>query len=271
MFNSKTIQRIGIICISIIGIAACNNTEEGKSKASISAAEQQIRDAIAHYPDSILLTENLIQYFRENNNYGMAISEAEKAIAKDTTYDRFWDIKSTLLYESNDTLGAIKAMEKAIDLNPQPEYIITIGSMYAQTRNPLALAMADGLLQAPKANAQKEALFIKGLYYNYSGEKQKAIGYFDECIKIDYTNVFAYREKSICLYDLNQFQAATEVLKKAIVLQSSFAEGYYWLGKCYEKLNQRNDAIAHYQQALQLDSEYVEAKDALAKMGATTP
>lgn len=222
---------------------------------------------VAQYPDSLLLTENLVQYFRENGNYGAAIAETDNAIKKDTANDRLLDIKATLHFENGDTLNAIKAYEKAIDINPNPEYIISLGSMYAQTRNPLALALADALLQTPAANAQMQAIFIKGLYYNYTGEKSKAIYYFDNCLKLDYRYIMAYREKAICLFDLAKYNEAVDVLQKALIIQKTFDEGYYWMGRCYEKLDKRTDAIENYQLALQIDPNYLEAKDALGRLG----
>jgi len=253
------------ICLTAALLLSCNN--DSVESANLPEQEKQLRDLMAQYPDSLLLTENLVQYFRENGNYGAAISETDNASKKDSLNDRLLDIKATLLFENGDTLNAIKAYEKAIDINPNPEYIISLGSMYAQTRNPLALALADALLQTPAANAQMQAIFIKGLYYNYTGEKEKAIYYFDNCLKLDYRYIMAYREKAICLFDLAKYNEAVDVLQKALIIQKTFDEGYYWLGRCYEKLDKRKEAIENYQLALQIDPNYLEAKDALGRMG----
>ena len=261
-----------LACLVIIGCTSCNtNTSNntGTGNPAIPESEKKLRNVVNQYPDSLLAKENLIQYFRENGNYGQAISETEMALKKDSANDRLWDIKATLQIENGDTGNAIKAFEKAIEINPQPPYILSLGSLYAQTKNPLALAMADGLLQAPKANAQKQALFIKGLYYSYTGDKIKALSFFDICLQIDYRDMLAYREKAICLYDLQKYTEAIQVLQKSITIQQTFDEGYYWLGRCYEKLGKRKEAIENYQLALQIDPDFIEAKDALGKMGVT--
>jgi tetratricopeptide (TPR) repeat protein len=39
------------------------------------------------------------------------------------------------------------------------------------------------------------------------------------------------------------------------------------MGRCYEKLNQKQAAIEAYQTALMYDPNYIEAADALAKLG----
>ena len=253
-------------CIISLLISSCSNKSAEADKI-IPEQEKHLRELIAQYPDSLLLKENLVQYFRENGNYGEAITTTTNFLKKDSLNDRLLDIKATLHFENGDTINAIKAFEKAIEINPQPEYIIALGSLYAQTKNPLALALADALLQAPKANAQKQALFIKGLYYSYTGDKIKALSFFDDCLTIDYRDILAYREKAICLYDLNRYGEALDFLRKAVAVQNTFDEGYYWMGRCYEKLNKRKEAIDSYQFALQIDPDYLEAKDALGRMG----
>jgi tetratricopeptide (TPR) repeat protein len=50
-------------------------------------------------------------------------------------------------------------------------------------------------------------------------------------------------------------------------LQNNFDEGYYFKGKCYEKLGMIPQAIEAYQTALMYDPNYIEARDALGKLG----
>jgi tetratricopeptide (TPR) repeat protein len=113
----------------------------------------------------------------------------------------------------------------------------------------------------------KEENFIKGLYYSYSNQKLKAISYFDTCLFIRYTYMDAYIEKALALYDLEKYTDALTVLDKALTLQNNFEEGYYYRGKCLEKLNRRFEAIEAYQMALAFSPDYVEAKEALSRLG----
>lgn len=249
---------------------SCNDhsTTEKKELTNLPVAEKQLKDLITQFPDSLLLKENLIQYYRDNGNYGNAIAATDNALRKDSLNARLWDIKATLHFENADTMNAIHSLERAIEIFPAPEYIISLGPLYAQTKNPLALALADGLLGSPKANAEPQALFIKGLYYSAVGDKIKAISFFDKCLSLNYNDLFAYREKAICLYDMGKYNEAVELLQRSVTVQSTFDEGYYWMGRCYEKLGKRKEAIDNYRLALQIDPDYIEATDALSKMGA---
>ena len=250
---------------------SCNNNMADEKKISNNTAmpeqEKNLRALMEQYPDSLLLKENLIQYFRENGNYEQAITETGYALQKDSMNARLWYMKATLLSENEDTLQAIKAWEKVVDLNPLPENLLSLGSLYALSKNSLALTMADALLMAPKANAQVQALFIKGLYYSTTGDKTQAIIFFDKCLSLNYSFLFAYREKAICLYDLGKYLDALKVLELSLAVKKENEEAYYWMGRCFEKLSKKEEAIQNYQLALQFDPNYIEAKDALGKLG----
>ncbi|MDB5221525.1 MAG: hypothetical protein JWN83_192 [Chitinophagaceae bacterium] len=248
-----------VICFS------CNNNEVQKPAPSSNETQQlqQLKQEISKYPDSLLLVEKLIQYYREAGVYDSALAVTDNAINRAPNIAALWDIKATLHFENGDTVNAIKSFENAIQIYPLPEYVMSLGTLYAQTKNPKALTMADALTFADKAKAGKEAYFIKGLYYNYTGDKKKAIALFDSCIRLDYTYMFAYREKAIALYDQGKYEEALKVLEKAVTIQNNFDEGYYWMGNCYKKLNKKEEAIQSYHTALMYDKDFIEARDSL--------
>lgn len=260
-----------IFLILMIAFFACNNKDEKQQpQAAIkneNSKENLMMKAVALYPDSAILLENLLQYYSETGNYDRAIAEINTAIKRNGNNARLWDIRSTLYVQKGDTAEAVKSLEKAIDMVPAPTFIISLGALYAETKNPLALDMADALLIGDKAGAEKEAYFIKGLYYSYINQKEKAIPFFDKSISLSYTFMQPYLEKALALYDLGKYQQSADVLEKAITVQNNYDEGYYYLGRTYEKLNRTQDAEDAYRMALTYDPDYTEASDALAKMG----
>jgi tetratricopeptide (TPR) repeat protein len=257
-----------LIFLVFLFFISCNNRENtATDKYDSLSREQLLKNDISNHPDSALLTENLIQYYRDAGQYNKALQVVNNSLSKESGNPRWWDIKGTLDLENNDTLGSIHSFEKAISIYPDPQYLIRLGILYAQTKNLNSLALADSLLTNKKADAAKEANFIKGLYYSYSNQKLKAISYFDTCLFIRYTYMDAYIEKALALYDLEKYTDALTVLDKALTLQNNFEEGYYYRGKCLEKLNRRFEAIEAYQMALAFSPDYVEAKEALSRLG----
>ncbi len=252
---------------------ACNDVNKKKESTSItntssaSATEAALKVALDKSPDSTLLIQNLVEYYAVAQNYDAALATVDKALKRDIANPYLWDMKSIVAGQKGDTAQAISAMEKAIQILPNPEFVISLGALYAETGNQKALELADALLVGSKAKAEKEAHFIKGLYYSFKNEKETAIPFFNKCMALDYTFVQAYLEKALALFDLKKYVAAADVLEKAVTVQNQFERGYYYLGQCYEKLNRTQEAIEVYQRALIIDPKYVEVKDALGKLG----
>jgi tetratricopeptide (TPR) repeat protein len=252
-------------------LLSCGNSKTNDPVTTSSdvmpAKEKELKDAIEKYPDSTLLKKTLVQYFEDNGNFDVALAELNKLCEEDSTDATLWDKKAQLYLLKDDTAKAIPAYEKAIDIMPEPEYIMALGWLYAQTKNPNALTLADGLLLANKAKAAKEALLVKGLYFSNVGDKAKALALFNECLALDYTFMLAYREKAIILYDEGKYAEAVKVLERATTLQNNFDEGYFWLGKCHEKLGDIKSAIENYQTAKIYNANNYDAIQQLAKLG----
>ncbi|MFN0082721.1 MAG: tetratricopeptide repeat protein [Ferruginibacter sp.] len=260
-------MRYILILMLNICLFSCNSKKDAVTPVSDSSSpEKKLQDAVKIYPDSIVLLQNLAAYYLDLQNFDAALSQINTAILKDSSNAELRDNQSIIYAQKGDTAQAIKSLETAVDLVAAPQYIISLGALYAQTKNPQAIAMADALLFAKNSGAEKEAYFIKGLYYSYNNEKEKAIPFFDECMSINYTFMDAYLEKAIALYDLKKYSEAATVLQKAITIQNNYDKGYYYLGRCYEKLNQKAAAVEAYQMALAYDPNYEEAKDALSKL-----
>lgn len=257
---------IFLFCMVLFDISCNNANNETANNATQITSEESLINAISKYPDSLALIQNLIELYRDKGYYDSALLLTNNQIRKDSGNAFLWNMKATLLFENEDTLNAIKSLQNAINIYPLPEYLVALGTIYAELKDSESLIIADELLKANRVKSGKDAMFIKGLYYSYSDEKRKAINYFDSSLKLDFTYMFSYREKAIALYDLKRYDEAIEVLKRAVTLQNNFDEGYYWMGKCYERLSRKKDAIQSYQTALLYDKNFIEAREALEKI-----
>ena len=262
----KTIFNIVIYFIPFLIFSCNNHKDEHQQTFTPENAKETLKNAIRQYPDSLSLVQNLIELYRNEGSYDSALFLTDNQIKKDSGNAYLWNMKATLHFENEDTVDAIKSMEHAINIYPLPEYIVALGTIYAEVKNPKSLMIADDLLKTNRVKSGKDAMFIKGLYYSYNNDKRKAINYFDSSLQMDFTYMFSYREKAIALYDLGKYQEALVVLKRAVTIQNDFDEGYYWLGKCYEKLGRKDDAVQSYQTALLYDKDYIEAREALDKI-----
>lgn len=257
------------LLISCFLFLSCQNQTDKQEEPETEHSHdlEHLQEETQKYPDSLLLHQDLIQAYRNNGNYDSAISVTNRLISRDSGNAYLWNIMATLHYEIEDTSGTIHALQKAISIYPLPDYYVALATVYAEQANDSALIISDALIDQPEPNTYKDdAYFIKGLYYNYKKEPQLAIPVLDSAISLNYTYMYAYREKAIALYDLKKYTVAVSVLRRAVTLQNAFDEGYYWLGKNYEKLNYTDSAITSYQNALLYDKNYTEAREALDRL-----
>ncbi|MBU3714729.1 MAG: tetratricopeptide repeat protein [Ferruginibacter sp.] len=255
------------ICISCNSNPNEKKIPEGALSDSAITKENQIIAKIKQFPDSIVVKEELIEFYREAGQYDKALRETQKYLDKDNNA-RWWKIKATLCYEKGKVPQSIEAFEKAIALYPAINDIINLGIIYAETSNAKALKTAD-FVESYDKSFVKDAWYIRGLYQTYNNNKIEAVKMFDKVIGVNHTYMDAYREKAIALYDLKKYKEAAETLIHATKLKNNFEEGYYYLGKCYEALKQPVLAKDAYHKALFYASDYREAQEALDKLNET--
>lgn len=221
---------------------------------------------IDKYPDSLLLKENIIQKYRDREDYNNAIITVNNFLKKDSTNGRLWNIKAVLHFENGDTLKSIESFEKELIYLSSPTDSISLATLYAETKNSKAIEISNQLKKSYLIKYEKETEFINGLFNYYKNDYMNALVHYEKCIAIDYTFMEAYREKAICLMSQNKFKEAIATLNKAVVLKNNFDEGYYYLGICYEKIKNIELAKQSYGKAILYSPDYIEAQQALDKL-----
>ncbi|HSN61670.1 MAG TPA: tetratricopeptide repeat protein [Ferruginibacter sp.] len=255
--------------LSLLLMMACNNEEGTQTNESLPSKEKQLTDAVKQYPDSVIMVENLAQYYRENEAYEQALLTINQAIKRDSSIAKYWHMKGILHYENADTVQAIASLETSIRLSKNLTDLLLLAKIYAETKNPLTITLCDDFIK--QNEFVKEAIFIKGLYFRNIHENEKAFSYFDEAIAAGYTFMEPYIEKAKLLYDQGKYMDALLVLDKALKVNNSYAEGYYHMGRCFEKLDRLADAKESYETTLIYNSDYQEAREALAALEKKLP
>ena len=259
----------GSFLLLLIGIVLCScGGEERSSQMSVVEKTNltNLEKKVADHPDSLLLVHELIETYRNEGKYEQAISLTRENIEKDAGNAYLWNILAALHFENADTARAIQALEEAIAIYPLPDYLSALGKIYAQLQDERSLEIADELIATGQDRYVKNGYFIKGFFFNYQHYPQITIAYMDSAINLDHTFMYAYREKAIALYELQNYKRALAVLKRAVTLQNNFDEGYYWMGRNYEALKDTASAIASYERALLYDKNYLEAREALEQL-----
>ena len=175
-------------------------------------------------------------------------------------------LKADILEKNGDHRNSLAMLEKAYQLTPydiELNYLLAL--RFAEAKDPKLLALCDSLLKVDTLGTHAEPDYYKGIYYANLGEKQKAIIAFNTALSRDYYFLDAYIEKAAAQYDLKKYNDALKTLQLLLTISPKYADGYYWLGKCLEAMEDKEQANLNYQKALGLDNSMKEAREGLER------
>lgn len=196
-----------------------------------------------------------------------ALINIDKLITTDSLNNSFWLKRGQICKQFEDTVAAIKAFRYAVRIYPTPIALMELANMYAETKNPLTIAICNQLVKMnPDGTYNGYANFLTGIYYSKIGDKKNAITAFDNSIKDDIYFSDAYIEKGYILYNDKKYNEALKVFEQLTSINQTSANGYYWQAKCNQIINKKEEAIRLYEKALILDPNIIEAKQALDKL-----
>src|SRR6266487_133466 len=222
-----------------------------------------LQGALKELPQSVSLHLNLIQAYADQHKIEEALAICNNVLKQHPDQAGVLMIKSDLLEQKNDTAGSIKALEQAYHFAPFNEDLCyNLAFKYAQNKNQKVLALCDSLLRNDTISKKGEPFYFKGVYYSNINDKAKALEYFNKAIQYDYTFLDAYMDKGRILYDQKKYIDAAIVFQLALKVSATYADAYYWLGKCQQEFGKKEEAKLNYQRAYGLDKSLTEAKEA---------
>ena len=262
------------LLLLLVLAAACKNNRhedaaaEGHKENVLPAAAQQLYSAVRSNPDSMGLRWQLVEMLDSMASYKPALEQMDSMITRDSLNYGLWFRKAQLLEKVKDTTGAIRSYRYAARIYPSPDALLSMANLYAERKNAAAIELCEQvktLRLGREYNAHCD--FISGIYYARSGNRDKAIALFNSCIASDYRYMEAYMEKGFLYYDNKQIAEALKVFELAVAINNTYADGYYWVGKCNEALNNKDAAASNYRLAVSLDAGMTEAAGALKRLG----
>ena len=245
-------------------ITACN------SDTGHSAEKQTTDSTFINTPMSDSARLALIEKLAGANNYQACIPHIDWLLKKDSTLPLYLYIKADALENTGDTANAIAHYIRA---NENAGFFLQASmrllNLYAETGHPATLSLADTLLTHPETEKiHSDILLMKGIYYHNTNHRKDAEKIYNMIIQQDYTFLQAYVEKGLLYYDDKEYKKAMEVFELSTIVKNDFADGYFWQGKTYLKMNQPEEAILHFKKSLALDPSLAEARNELKTLNA---
>ena len=232
----------------------------------ISKAIHLLQECCRKFPANANFPAKLAELYTQSNRMQDAIGVYDNILHTDTLNDEAWYEKGLLLEKKGDTPAAILALKKAYTIEPVNTYGLELAHLYAENRDPASLALCDAALRKDSSHDLLDPFFIKGIYFSNTAQYKKAIVQFDSCIGRDWKFADAYLEKGIALFKQKQYQPAMESFQMTVKVSETYADGYFWIGRCYEATGYKDQAIAYYRQALALDKDFTEAAQGIKRL-----
>ncbi|MCF6323328.1 MAG: tetratricopeptide repeat protein [Gammaproteobacteria bacterium] len=106
--------------------------------------------------------------------------------------------------------------------------------------------------------SEANALHLLGAIQAQRGRVREAIDLYHQALKINPQLVGAYNNLGVALYGGGSYQQASENFRRAVELMPN-AESCFNLGNCLYELKKYDEAILHYQQALEINPHHAQA------------
>ncbi len=234
----------------------------GRSKDAIDL----LKKCMQLYPGNTEFMRRLGEGYTQTGESKQALAQYDEILKKDTgNFEALYE-KGILYAQMKDTANAIAVLEQSYRRQPILQNGLALANLYAETKNAKVIALCDALQQKDTARDFVDPVFLKGVYYSNVKDYTKAIPLFDEAINRDWRFVEPYVEKGIILFEQKNYDEALKTFQYATNISYTSADNYYWMGRCYEAIGKKEEAIDYYYKALTFDKNFPEAKEAIRRV-----
>lgn len=175
-------------------------------------------------------------------------------------------LRAIALLENGDTARAVGDLMKAVDQDQEFfDAYMQLGELFALRKDALAESYFKNALNIRPQS--KEALYMLGMFYQETGQYDKAITVYQQLSGADSTIATApYNIGYIYLVYLKDFSMAESFFTKAIMKDSGYFEAWYNRGYCFELMNDHRKAESDYKKALKIEVNYPRAIEGLNRL-----
>ena len=175
-------------------------------------------------------------------------------------------IRAIGLLEQGDTIHAVDDLMQAVDKNQKYyDAYVQLGELYSIKKDPMAvLYLKNALNLRPQS---REAMYMLGLFYQETGQFDKAIASYQALAKFD----TAFREAPfnigyIYLVYLKDFNRAVLFFSESLKKDPGYYEAYFNRGFAYELAGDYKKAYDDYQKSLKIELNYDKAIEGLNRL-----
>ena len=208
-----------------------------------------------------LMGELLLAY----KQYESAINSFNRSLVIDYNQERTHMLMGYAFKQLNQTENAINCFRNSININPEFfEGHMQLGEIFHLLGDTSALVYYNNALTI---NPYDEiALYNKALFYQNMLDWNNALHAYAELHKIKPFHSSGHYNLGFIHMELELYDIAINNFSDAIYSNSEFYEAYYSRGNCFETLGNIAQAESDYNRAIEINSNYTYAIEALSSL-----
>ena len=202
---------------------------------------------------SINANLKLAELFFYVKKYQEAINYANNALKINENTAKAYFIKGMCYKESGDTSVAISSFQTAVEQdNNLVDAYLELGILFGASKNPLAIEYYKSALAIQPENM--DILYNMAYYYQSTNKFDLATSMYKKILSknIKYKEAH-YNLGTIALITSKNYNEAINHFTNAINADPNYDQAYFARGVCYDELNDKTNARADYQMALQIN------------------
>lgn len=227
-----------------------------------------INKAISNYeialqrdPKNVEANMKLAELYLYLKTYPKAVQYCDAVIQLDDKYTKAYFIKGFVFKETGDTARALSSFQTVVDIEPAYyDAHIQLGIINAARKNKIAQQYYNNALRIRPTSV--EALYNRGLFYQQSGQLEKAEEDYNQILKLNPAYEDAYYNLGfIALVFKEDYPAAIQQFTYALNINQNYVEAYYNRGLAQEFSGNKEAAMADYRKALNIYPTYKLAQE----------
>ncbi|MGH7727157.1 MAG: tetratricopeptide repeat protein [Candidatus Eiseniibacteriota bacterium] len=242
---------------------------------------ETLEKALAKDPNNLEAKALLAQaYFKKGGVEGRAKASSllNEIEATGTFPPEAWRIRGIIQYESKEYRNALASFAKAPKLEPIDQFRVADSFRRLAAETPDSLAKmplwqsADSvyarIVEGDSTSADgKKAQFERGRVAWFRKDYAGGVAQLDRAIALDPTNGEAYYYKGLCLRQMGDDEGAIAAMKKAVELSPKRGDWWLQLGATYDKAKRDDEAVAAFRTAAEVDTVGTTRAIALQQLG----
>ena len=249
--NPKNYRLLHLIFFIVFFIPSCTFTDT-KEK------DNKVLDSMSHNK-----AKDSLQTLKSNKKY---FSKEDSLLWLKASSDTEKFAEAERLFQENKIADAIKVYKSLIQKKVLSiKSLIHIADLFLEKENAFCLAVCDEIIRLDKEKKSPIPYYFKALYYTKKNpsDTTRIIQNLNLSIIQDWSFVDAYIEKGLVYFKNQDYEKAHKIFAMAQVVNSRFADAYYWMARCEEKMGLEEQAIPNYQRAILFDKNFIQAKEKL--------